>query len=309
MSTVDILMPYYGDVALMREAVRSVLAQHDDHWRLTVVDDHAPDGAPAVPAWFDTIDDDRVRYLRNPVNLGLTGNFNRCLELVEHDLAVLLGCDDRLLPSYVATVRAAHAAVPDAGIIQPGVRVIGGDGRPRRTLVDEAKRRLYAPRFTGRTVLAGEALAVSLLRGDWLYFPSLAWRSAALEHVRFRPELRVIQDLALLMELVEAGERLVVDDTLAFEYRRHDASESSATAFDGSRFVEAGDFFAATAARLAAHGWPRAARVARTHLSSRLFALTMLPRAVRSRAGVGPLARHVLGRAARPAADRAQPAG
>jgi glycosyltransferase involved in cell wall biosynthesis len=290
--TVDILVPFYGDAALLREAVTSVLAQDDPNWRLTVVDDRGPE---SIEDWFATLDDARVRYLRNPRNLGLTANFNRCLDLVEHDLAVLLGCDDRLLPHYVGTIRAVHDRHPDAGIIQPGVRVIGRDGRPVRTLVDEVKRRVYAPRTTGRA-MAGEELAVSLLRGDWLYFPSLAWRADVLTSVRFRADLRVIQDLALLMELVCRGVVLVADDTVCFEYRRHDASESSATAFDGSRFTEAGVFFADTAARLAEHGWPAAARVARRHLSSRIFALTMLPRSLRQRAGVGALARHVLGR-------------
>lgn len=291
MTTVDVLVPFYGDATLLREAVTSVLAQDDPNWRLTVVDDG---GAEDVRPWFATVDDERVRYLRNPRNLGLTGNFNRCLDLVELDLAVLMGCDDRMLPNYVRTVRAAHAADPEAGIIQPGVRVIGPDGRPARTLVDEVKRRIYAPR--GRVTLGGEDLAVSLLRGDWLYFPSLAWRADVLTSVRFRRDLRVIQDLALLMELVLRGVRLVVDDTPCFEYRRHGASESSATAFDGSRFTEAGEFFAATADRLTRHGWPRAARVARRHVSSRIFALTMLPRAVRQGAGMRALVRHALGR-------------
>ena len=35
----DIMMPYYGDVALMKLAVRSVLGQTEQSWRLTVVDD------------------------------------------------------------------------------------------------------------------------------------------------------------------------------------------------------------------------------------------------------------------------------
>lgn len=293
-ATVHLLVPYYGDAALLRETVASVLAQDDPNWRLTVVDDGGP---PQVRDWFATLDDERVHYLRNPANLGLTGNFNRCVELVEHDLAVLLGCDDRLLPGYVRTVRAVHADHPNAGIIQPGVRVIGPDGRPVRTLVDEAKRRVYAPRVTGRRELAGEELAVSLLRGDWLYFPSLAWRADVLTSVRFRTDLRVIQDLALLMELVLRGAVLVVADTPCFEYRRHPASESSATAVDGSRFTEAGEFFADTAARLAAHGWHRAAGVARRHVSSRIFALTTLPGALRRRSGVRALTRHVVGRA------------
>jgi hypothetical protein len=176
------------------------------------------------------------------------------------------------------------------------VRVIDGAGNETRTLVDEAKRRLYAPKFDRRYGLSGENLAVSLLRGDWLYFPSICWRSDALKGLRFRPELKVIQDLALMMELVKRGERLIADKTVCFEYRRHDASESSATAFDGSRFTEAGDFFADMADQMAAHGWHRAARVARLHLSSRIFALTKLPQALRGGTnGVKPLVRHAFG--------------
>ena len=295
MSTVDIMMPFYGDAAMMRAAVRSVLAQDDPRWRLTVVDDNPGDGTP-VAEWFAGLGDERVRYLRNPENLGLTGNFNRCLDLVEHELAVLIGCDDLMLPNYVGVVRGVHIDHPGAGIIQPGVRVIDSAGNETKTLVDEAKRLLYTPRFDRRLTLAGEELAVSLLRGDWLYFPAICWRSSAIEELRFRSDLRVIQDLALLVELVVRGEWLVADRTVCFEYRRHDASESSSTAFDGSRFTEAGAFFADVAETMAAHGWHRAARVARLHLSSRVFALTKLPQAVRAKNGVRPLVRHAFGR-------------
>ncbi len=292
MTVLDIVMPYYGDVALMQDAVRSVLAQQDPNWRLTVVDDGAE---PGVPEWFASLGDDRVRYQRNERNLGVTGNFNKCLALAEHERVVLLGCDDLLLPNYVGVVRAVHADHPGAGIVQPGVRVIDGSGKQVRTLVDEAKRRVYAPRVSGRLVMRDEELAVSLLRGDWLYFPALCWKTELIQQVGFDPELRVIQDLALLVELVRRGASLVVDDTEAFAYRRHAASESSGAALDGSRFVEAGNFFADTADRMAEHGWPRAARVARLHLSSRIFALTMLPQALKHRSGLGPLARHAFG--------------
>jgi glycosyltransferase involved in cell wall biosynthesis len=287
---VDIAIPYYGDPSLLYAAVRSVLAQDDPHWRLTVVDDG---DAPGVPGWFTALGDARVRYLRNARNLGVTGNFNRCLDLLDHDLAVLLGCDDLLHPHYVRTVRGVFADHPEAGFVQPGVRVIDRHGRPTRTLVDTAKRLLYAPSARGRRVMGGEELAVSLLRGDWLYFPSLCFRTEALTPLRFRADLRVIQDLALLLELVLGGANLVVDDTVCFDYRRHAASESSATAAAGSRFTEAGAFFAETARTMRAHGWRHAARVSSWHVSSRLFALATLPTA-RTAAGIRALLGHAL---------------
>ena len=36
---IDLLLPFYGDPALMRQTVASVLAQECDDWRLVVVDD------------------------------------------------------------------------------------------------------------------------------------------------------------------------------------------------------------------------------------------------------------------------------
>ena len=283
--SIDLMMPYYGDVALMRAAVRSVLAQTDPDWHLTVVDDGV---AAGVPEWFAGLGDPRVTYLRNEVNLGVSGNFQKCLELAERDRLTIMGCDDLLLPNYVASVRALASAYPGTGLVQPGVRVIDANGEPAVGLADSIKRRRYAPKELlhgdGPVLLRDEELALSLLRGNWLYFPSLSWRTEAIRNTTgFRKDLKVIQDLALIMELVEHGEPLLADDTVCFEYRRHAASESSQQALDGERFTEARHFFRETADRLQAKGWTRAARAARLHRSTRLHALTLVPTALRRR--------------------------
>jgi glycosyltransferase involved in cell wall biosynthesis len=297
MTTIDIMLPYYGPVDLMKATVRSILNQDDPDWRLTVVDDGYPDDS--IPGWFSSLGDDRVRYLRNEKNLGANRNYQKCLGLVEHDLVVIMGADDLMLPNYVRTIRAANEAHPKAAMIQPGVQVIDGDGVPTRTLVDETKRLVYSPRLkAGRKVMRGEELAVSLLRGNWLYFPALCWRSDAIVGLGFREGLDTIQDLALVMDLVERGEELVVDAEVCFQYRRHRASDSSWRALEGTRFIEERNFFVDVAERMDALGWKRAARASRNHISSRLNALTLLPLALRKRhkAGVRNLTRHVLGR-------------
>ncbi|MFJ9742416.1 glycosyltransferase family 2 protein [Streptomyces sp. NPDC101166] len=280
--TLDIMLPHYGDTALMQAAVRSVLDQTDKDWRLTVVDDGREEG---VPEWFSSLGDSRVRYMRNERNLGITGNFRKCVDLVESTHFTMLGSDDLLLPTYVATIRAAVEAEPDAAIYQPGVEVIDENGNPSTSLGDEVKRRLYAPKNPdgARLVLSGEPLAANLLGGNWLYFPSICWRADAVKPVGFREDLSVIQDLAMIIELIKRGEKLVVDPALAFRYRRHSGSLSSAEAVTGARFSEAVRFFNEVADDLDRHGWPKAARAARRHLSMRLHALTMLPGALRQR--------------------------
>ncbi|MDN5747904.1 MAG: glycosyltransferase [Pseudonocardia sp.] len=291
------MLPHYGRLDLVQDTVRSVLAQDDPHWRLTVVDDSGALPDQGLAAWCAELGDPRVRYLRNAHNLGINRNFQRCVELVEHELAVIVGMDDLMLPGYVGIVRRAHAAHPDVAIVQPGVEIVDGDGAPVRTLVDLSKRWVYAPRISTATVLGGEELAASLLRGNWLYFPSICWRAGPLHRTGFREGLSVVQDLALVLDLVLGGESLLVEPTTCFRYRRHQASVSSAHAADGRRFAEERGFFLDTAQRMAAHGWPRAARAARRHLSSRINALVRLPSAARQgrRDGVRTLARHAFG--------------
>lgn len=290
--TVDIMLPYYGDPSLLRTAVRSVQNQEDPDWRLTVVDDGYPDDS--VPRWFEELHDERIHYRRNAENLGANGNYRRCVDLIEHDVAVLMGADDVMLPHYVSTIKQVHRTHPEAGIIQVGVELVDENGKPYRTLVDQAKQVLYAPRVEKSRLMGGEELATSLLRGNWLYFPALAWRSDALRDTGFREGLNVVQDLALVIDLLLSGEMMVVERNVCFQYRRHRGSDSSLRALSGNRFIEERDYFLQISRELEARGWHRAARVARNHVSSRLHALTVLPQAVRHghRPGIQNLARH-----------------
>jgi len=278
-TTIDVLIPFYGDPALLQVAVRSVLDQTDAGWRLVVIDNDYPDPEPG--RWVQGLDDPRVTYLRNERNLGVSGNLRRCLELAESSHFVIMGADDVMHPHYVATVRRAAAEHPQATMIQPRVAIIDEQGRPIRPLVDRTKSFL-AP-SAGRThVLDGERLATSLLHGNWAYFPALTFNREQVAGRTFRPDMETVFDLDFLMDTIIGGGSLVLLAEEAFSYRRHAASVSSVTARDTARFEEEARLFAELAPRLGALGWKSAARAARLHATSRLHAIALLPRAVRS---------------------------
>jgi glycosyltransferase involved in cell wall biosynthesis len=293
--TFHILLPFYGRPDHLRIAVQSVLAQTDTDWRLTVVDDRYPDEEPG--RWVAGLGDPRIEYLRNEKNLGVSRNYLRCVELMTGEHSMLFGCDDVMLPGFVARVQELLAAHPDAAIVQPGAEVIDADGDPYHPLGDRIKD-VLRPRGHGVRVLAGEPVAASLLRGNWTYFPSLIWRVSELRRHGFDPDLDVVQDLGMLLDIVADGGVLVLDDRVVFQYRRHRSSVSSATAVDGTRFAQERELFARQDRRFTELGWTRAARASRRHWSSRLNALTQLPAALRAGGGsVRSLLGHALGRA------------
>lgn len=293
--TLDIMMPFYGRADHLRAAVESVLAQSDPDWRLVVVDDRYPDPAPGE--WVRSLQDPRVEYRRNAENLGVTGNFRECVRLVEHERAVLLGSDDRMHAGYVGRVAELARRFPDASIIQPGVDVIDADGAAHTPMADRIKA-LLRPRGSGPRKLGGEALAASLLRGNWLYFPALVWRADELRRFDFRPEFEVVEDLALILEILLDGGDLVLDDEVVFSYRRHRASVSALRGPDGAKFLEERALFHEMADRMRARGWRRASRAARLHLTSRLNAASELPSAFKARdsRGIRTLLHHVVAR-------------
>ncbi|ETJ96680.1 glycosyltransferase family A protein [Propionimicrobium sp. BV2F7] len=291
--TVDVLFPYYGDVELMKQAVRSVLNQQNPDFRLVVVDDGYPDDS--IPGWFESLNDERVSYERNEKNLGANGNYRKCLTKIENDLAVVMGADDIMLPNYLDWLVNAAENNPDVDIFQPGVISIDENGAYSNTLVEKVKS-AYRPKGKGQRIIQGESAAASLLRGDWLYFPSLAWRTGKMKEISFRPEYDVVQDLALVLDILMRGGSLLLDDCVAFLYRRHSGSDSSWRALEGTRFTEERAFFETMSHEMTELGWKKASRIAKIHLSSRLHALTLLPKAAlkNNKKGVKNLTRHLV---------------
>jgi glycosyltransferase involved in cell wall biosynthesis len=278
--TLDIFIPFWGDPGLLFQTVDAVRRQRNDDWRLTVLDDCYPDAS--VPAYFDALPDQRVTYVRNDTNLGITENYREAVRRAATEFVTILGYDDLPHPNYVDVIERTIAAVPAADVIQPGVEVIDGHGQRILPLADRVKQQLLAPRRrAGIAVLEGERMATSLIRGDWLYWPSLTFRTATLQRIDFRDGLPIIQDLALLMDIAFQGGTLAFNPTLAFSYRRHVDSASQRTLLDGSRFQDERAYYD-TAARLASErGWRATARAARLRSMSRLHAASELPRVLR----------------------------
>ena len=129
--TVDVLLPYYGDVAMMKQAVESILGQTSPDWTLTVIDDGYPD--ESIPGYFGALaaQDSRIAYLRNEKNLGPEGNWNRCLQVARGTYFKLLPHDDLLRPDcleqQVAVLQGDEAH--RYALVFCARDVIGSDGR------------------------------------------------------------------------------------------------------------------------------------------------------------------------------------
>lgn len=295
--TPEIFVPFWGDPGHLFEAVESVRAQSRQDWTMTILDDCYPDDS--VAEHFRTLGDPRITYIRNDVNLGITENYREAIRRVRGEYVTILGCDDLMHERYLEVIARTIEAVPQADVIQPGVEVIDGDGKPVRPLVDRVKQNLLAPRASdGLVVLTGEEMATSLIRGDWLYWPSLTFKSETLRRIGFRDGLPIIQDLALLMDIAFDGGSLVFVPDVVFSYRRHGSSASQKTLLDGRRFRDERAYYGQAVELARTKGWSRTVRAARARAMSRLHAVAELPSVLRhgNRAGLQSTFAHIFTR-------------
>jgi glycosyltransferase involved in cell wall biosynthesis len=270
--SVEFVIPYYGDPAYLVETIDSIRRQTCQDWCLTVVDDQYP-GTRAAQ-YIESLRDHRIRYRRNKARLGPNGNTYQCSRLATREFVCMMGADDLLDPAYVEVVLERMRAEPRAAAVQPGVRVIDEASVPvtSRGAVDRVKRALSSSaRRAG--VIGGESAAKSLLTGNWLYTPSLCYRRSALAEVPFREGIDAIHDLAMTVDMLTAGGKILLDSRDVFRYRRHTRSDSAQRVRGGERFHEELRYYAAIAEELRDLGWRKVARAADLHLFSRLHAL------------------------------------
>lgn len=286
----EIAIPFYGDPDLLKVAVSSVLSQSDTNWTLLVVDDGYPD--TSISRWFDELNDERIKYVRNDINLGANRNFQKCIDLVEQEYCTIMGADDILQENYVACMTDLIRTFPSSAMFLGGVNVVDDSGTSVFPMADRVKQALR-PNADSPLEYSGESIARSLMLGNWLYFPAMVWDSKAIKEIGFRSNLNVCQDLALSIDLFMNGRSIALTEQKCFSYRRSASSDSSIRAIKGDRFDEERNFFGQLSAEFSSIGWKKASRAARLRVSSRAHAVFMIPRVCTDISAIRRLLRHV----------------
>ena len=168
---VSIGIPTYRRAEKLERAVGSVLGQTYSNLEVVISDNASDDGTEAFCRALCEREG-RVRYLRSPVNLGPTANFNILFGELRGDYAMLLSDDDWLDHSYIASCLAVLDRAP-ATCWSAGSRTIfataswSGGGRlaARRRFAEPTCTRLFARRRRERRLLRPDAPSGVAARG------------------------------------------------------------------------------------------------------------------------------------------------
>lgn len=122
---ITVAVPTFNRPALLRETITSVLSQTFEDFELVISDNASSEATHEVVAAFC---DRRIRYHRNPTNIGLVGNLNRCLALGRGTFIAVFHDDDRMCPENLARKVDALRRYPSVGFVHSRFDSIDGDG-------------------------------------------------------------------------------------------------------------------------------------------------------------------------------------
>jgi len=220
----------YNGEEYLRQCIDSILAQTYPDLELVLLDDCSTDQTRSIAQSY-AASDSRVRLITNSTNLGLVGNWNRCIDLASGDWIKFVFQDDTIHPDCLARM---------LGYARDGIVFVAC----QRTLVFEAgtesaARDSYTRHQKLLAHLFGESQVVSAERCQELaleYFginvfgePTsvLIHRSAFEKLGRFNPALIMNCDFEMWTRItIHFGAAYVTDDLATF--RVHRGSTTSA---------------------------------------------------------------------------------
>lgn len=269
-------IPFYRQVAYLQRAVESVRGQTSSDWELII----SADGGLVSQAeeYVRSLADSRIRYVSTDHPVGMVGNWNRCLELAKGEFVTLLHDDDELEPDYAARMQQVAREFPQAAAFFCRTKIIDERGNERFSFPDYYKSFLR-PAGNKSVVLSGESAAAALMRGNFIFCPTLMFRREMLGQRRFDSRWRMVQDLDFIVRLLLDDHPLVQVPDVLYRYRRHRENATESYTADMSRFDEEWSLLQELSAEFHAHGWEQAAGIA---ARGRIIQLNLLYTALRS---------------------------
>jgi glycosyltransferase involved in cell wall biosynthesis len=122
MVDVTVLLPVYNGERYLRETIESILAQTYRDFELLIVDDGSTDSSLELITSFV---DDRIKVLRNPERLKLSGGLNRGMKEARGKYIARMDADDIALPKRLEKQFVYMERHPDVGVCGTGIEIFG----------------------------------------------------------------------------------------------------------------------------------------------------------------------------------------
>lgn len=164
-----------------------------------------------------------VTWLDGPKK-GMASNWNHCIKNASGDFIIFLHADDELAPGYFSLIEELQKSEPDSSAWYCGVSIINESGEEITTAADSVKK-LITPNRQPLNLQGDKGLSL-LLRGCFIYCPTVCFRATVLRSYEFDNTKKMVADLDLYARMLVDGLKISGTNEVGYLYRRHSANTS-----------------------------------------------------------------------------------
>lgn len=152
--SVSICIPTYNGARYLEACLDSVVDQTYQNIEILVVDDGSTDATLEILGRY-AASDPRIRLVRNEHNLGLVGNWNRCVELAQGEWIKFVFQDDWIEPDCLEAM--LDAGTLNGSIVACRRNFVFGEGVSESTRQHYLNLPTLSSLFPGTTLISAEA--------------------------------------------------------------------------------------------------------------------------------------------------------
>ncbi len=214
---VSVLVPVFNSATFLAECLDSIRAQDFSDYELLISDDASTDGSAALIEKY-AAGDPRIRWWRNPVNLGQAANLNLCLRAARGEFVKFVFSDDKLLAtSALRQMVACLEHDPAVSLAVSESQIITADSR----LIQVRDHFPHSGRQPGRALILQCLCEPVNLIGE----PTVTMFRRQSAARGFDERFRSLLDLELWFHLLEQGDFTCLAQPLS-AWRRHPDQEA-----------------------------------------------------------------------------------
>jgi glycosyltransferase involved in cell wall biosynthesis len=234
----------YNGVAYLAECLESALCQTFDDIEIVLVDDRSTDGSVAIAESF-VRRDSRVRLYRNLKNLGLVGNWCKCVELANGEWIKFLFQDDFLEP--LCLERMLDARRPEILLIVCQRALAFDPGTPetvKQTYLGYVSKYNLARAFPNQAIICAADFSEIVLRHpnyNWIGEPTstLVHRSGFERFGRFNSDLIMLCDWEFFARVaVQTGISFVAEALATFRVHNRSVSATNRNRYYRAEIID-----------------------------------------------------------------------
>jgi len=215
---ISVCIPACNCSRYLKQALDSVLRQSLQDFEIIVYDDASMDDTPQVAA---AVQDRRVRYFRNPRNMGVAATRNNCLAVSRGKYIAWLDADDLYYPEMLAVQSAVLDQHPNVGLVHGAYHVIDHEGR---RLPD------WPLPFSSEVIESGREAFRELILSNYITTPTVMVRRECHDQVGpFSEKIgKSSSDWEMWLRLTLHADLAFTSKVVA-QYRQHNSSISATT--------------------------------------------------------------------------------